>query len=462
MNYAQLAFITFVSFLWSRPETYAADLFKTFEKVSKEVSVAGESPLNCDPKVEDQKCPPVHVTPWCKKQYELLLNTRAKETSPIQKVANKKSILFLGEEHGDEQAYSYYEKLLKDKTAGFDCLFLELPSVFQDNFDNKNGIVQKSGIFEKLSKVSNSNEFSRIEIKDYSYIALLESLVKVAKEQKVKVILVDSSEKVVGGNISETAQVGRRNRAMAKNILAAYSRKECSSGLSIQGGMHLFTKNQAKDLTPIDTIIKKDSESLAEGEKIEVKKAFIYSPTSQSFLDAMGPCSWLNVLPQETESYFSGQEFYSDHEMFPERISSSIKEAHGGIDKEVDYVVVLPSQLDKSYLLKKLNENRNDIPKKFKFHEVVSVDSSDVSMELRSNSSSLGVTFGEASLANICLKKCSDRGYRSELRIKDIIYRQPKVNCQSFHPSRTNGANYAPIFQQDASVVGDCYCTTKY
>lgn len=462
MHFAQLAFLAIVSFFWSWPATHAADLFKTLENVSKEISVAGKAPLDCDPEIEDQKCPPVHVTPWCQKQYELLLKTKPQETSPIQKSKDKKSILFLGEEHGDEQAYSYYEKILKDKAASFDCLFLELPSVFQENFDNKNGIVQKSGVFEKLSKDSNPSEISRIEIKDYSYITLLKSLVEVAKEQKVKVILVDSSEKVVGGNISETRQVGRRNKAMAKNILEAYSRKECSSGLSIQGGMHLFTKNEAKDLSPIDSIIKKESESLTEGEKIDVKKVFIYSPTSQSFLEAMGPCSWLNVLPQETESYFSGQEFYSEHEMFPERISTSIREAHGEIDKNVDYVVVLPLQLDKGYLLKKLNENRTEIPKKFKSREIVSVESSNVSMELRSNSSSLGISFGEESLSHVCMKKCSDRGYRSELRIKDLLYRKPKVKCQSFHPSRINGANFAPIYQQDSTVVGDCFCTTKY
>lgn len=462
MNIAQLALIAFVCFLWSVPAIQAADLLKSFEKVSKEMSVAGKAPQDCGPEGEEQKCPPVHVTPWCKKQYELLLHSKPQETSPIQKVSNKKSILFLGEEHGDEQAYSYYEKLLKDKTAGFDCLFLELPSVFQENFNKKTGIVQKSGVFENLSKNKNANEFSRIEIKDYNYITLLKSLVEVAKAQKVKVILVDSSEKVIGGNISETVQVGRRNRVMAKNILTAYTRKECSSGLSIQGGMHLFTKNEDKNLTPIDSIIKKEIETLALGHRIEVKKAFIYSPTSESFLEAMGPCSWLNVLPQETESYFRGQDFYSEQEMFPERISSSIKEAHGEIDKDVDYVVVLPSQLDKGYLLKKLNENRDGIPKKFKFREVVSIESTDVSMELRSNSSTLGISFGENSLSSICMKKCLDRGYRSELRIQDLIYHEPKVKCQSFHPSRTNGANYAPIFRQDATVVGDCFCTTKY
>ncbi len=78
-------------------------------------------------------CPDVHVSKWCQEQDEILKIAPLKKRP--QQVSKEKSILFLAEEHGDENAYDYYEKLIAKKE--FDCLFLELPSVFQKNIDHR-------------------------------------------------------------------------------------------------------------------------------------------------------------------------------------------------------------------------------------------------------------------------------------------------------------------------------------
>ena len=438
---------------------YASEVIQSFNEMSHQILNSGEVSVQCEPQALKEDCPPVHVSPWCEKQYERLQKLNPLPSSPIKRSEDKRSIFFLAEEHGDEQAYSYYEKLLRDKSAGLDCLFLELPNVFQKNFDEKKGIVHERGVFENLSKIQNPDEISRIEIKDFSYIYFLESLVKVAKEQKIKVILVDSSEKVKE-DLSTSGQVSRRNKSMAKNILNAYSQKECSQGLSILGSMHLFVKEEKKELLPTDEIVKNELKKLPLEEQILVQKAFVYSPTSQSFLNSMGPCSWLNVLPKTTESYLAGKDFYSGHDIFPEKISTSLKNVHGGIDNHADFVVVLPSELDKTFLLKELNKEAS--PRKYKHKMELTVEAHDVDLSLRSNSSSLSISFGENSLQSQCLNKCSDLGFRSQLMIKDIKYHSPTIECQNFHPSHTNGATRAPIYKQNATVVAECFCTTKY
>ena len=401
------------------------------------------------------ECPPVHVSNWCKKQYELLKSPETKKlTSPVMQPSGKE-ILFVGEEHGDEQAYSFYEKLLRDPTAGFDCLFIELPTVFQKNFEAKGGIVHSSGVFERIGQ-GQATEMSKIELKDRGYIQLLESLKKVADAKKAKIILVDSSAKAVFADLSASEQVVRRNQDMAKNIVEKFSHYQCQRGLSIQGNAHLFTRNETSGLIPIDDLVKSEAAKLPMKDKFAVKKAFVYSPTSKNFRDAMGPCSWLNVLPDDVESYFDGKEFFLEHDVFPEKISTAFGQTHGKVEKEVDYVVVLPAQVDKTYLLKVLNEGRSK-PKKFSSQHTVTIESREVDLELRTNSWSLNVSNAQSGLYGVCSNKCQDM--RSTLIVTDVTYDKPTLDCQSFHPSWTNGHNFAPIYKQNSRISGECYCS---
>lgn len=404
----------------------------------------------------DSECPPVHVTAWCQKQFDLLKKEKPEATPPFQSKPQTKSVLFLGEEHGDEDFYSYYEKLLSDKNAGFDCLFLELPSVFQKNFEHKKGIVHDQGVFKRLDKSTNPNELNSIELLDHQYIGLLESLTKVAKQNKVKVILVDSSQKM-GNDLSEKTVLERRNREMAKNIQNAFSKKQCTNGLSIQGNAHLFTKDTNSNLYPVDHYLKEEN-AKAPSEKIEIKKAFLYSAGNKNLKEAMGPCSWLNLLPESQEAYYSGSHF-SKQSLLPENLEKAFSEKYGELDSTVDYAIFLPQQIDKNYLLKKLNEQK-EIPKKPSTKHEVSIEAHNVDMELRTNSWSLNISGAQNGLIGLCSKKCE--GYRYEMLIKDISYSKPTISCQHFHPSYTGGATMAPVMKLNPHITADCYCTSKY
>lgn len=396
-------------------------------------------------------CPDVHVTPWCKAQFDFLKNNQPISAPSITKKPAKKRILFLGEEHGDEQAYSYYEKLLSDKEAGFDCLFLELPTVFQKNFDNKKGIVHDRGLFENLSKNKNPSELNKIELIDYRYIGHLESLVEKAKTNKVKVLLVDSSERLKDEPTSKSETM-RRNSAMAKNIQEKFEQNKCTNAISIQGNMHLFVKDD-QDLKPIDQILKETNTI----KDLQIQKAFIYSPVSQNLVDAMGPCSWLNHLPDNQESYYSGKKFIEQNKIFPEVLDKALSEKFGAVDENIDYTIFLPLQKDKNYLLTQLNKSLDSkIPKKFSSKTQIDFKTKKVPLSLRTNPYSLGITNPQDNLIKECRKKCGDLRYK--ISIKDIKLDTKEIECQSFHPSRTGGSTKAPVMYISNAVSADCYC----
>jgi hypothetical protein len=430
---------------------------ETVEKILKTAGIAGTQ-IICESDIEDNdKCPPVHVSPWCEEQYKLLKNGTKLNESPFFN-KNQKSLVFLGEEHGDEQAYSYYEKLLTDEKAGFDCLFLELPSVFQKNFDDPKGIVHARGSFERLDE-KKDGEVSRLELKDFGYMSLLESLVQKARSRNVKVLLVDNSNLKIAKD-EYLISVAARNEAMASNILDHYQKGRCQKGLSIKGAQHLFAKNESKGLEPVDKILKNKLKDLDPKDQLVVKKAMVYSPTSSSLLEAMGPCSWLNLLPKEKEAYYDQKSFFKTHDVFPEKIKSSMKESYGtDMDNEIDYAVVLPAQLDKAYLLEKLNKD-NVVPKRHSSLHEIKKESTEVPLALRANASSLGIS-GMNSIHTQCSEICKKEKRNSMLIFKDVLYQEPTLKCEAFHPSRTNGAPYAPIYHQNATFIGNCYCTSK-
>src|SRR5690606_15206440 len=126
--------------------------------------------------------------------------------------------------------------------------------------------------------------------------------------------------------------------------------------LSILGNLHLYGRNDSKGLEPVDSLLAKNQAALAPREPIKIEKAVIYSPSSKKLSEAMGPCAWRNEIPQTEEIYYSGSEFFKDHEAFPERYRSSISEIVGGVtEARADYAIVLPAQIDKPFLLNQLN-----------------------------------------------------------------------------------------------------------
>lgn len=283
-----------------------------------------------------------------------------------------------------------------------------------------------------------------------------------AKEKKAKVILVDSSNKDIVFNKDMADSIAGRNIQMAKNILNAFQSGECKHGLSIQGTQHLFTRNGSKNLEPIDSILKKEQLNLKDDDKLTIKKAMVYSPSSKNFTDAMGICSWLNIIPKEREAYYSKAVFFQKHEAFPERVRSAMNESYGATpDNDIDYAVILPAQIDKPYLLKKLNEGKVK-PKKYKSVETVSIEAKNVPFELRTNGWSMQVTNAQTGLEGLCSNVCMKKGRRSFVVVSNVTYYEPTIECRSFHPSWTGGANFAPIYGLNAKVDGDCYCTSKY
>lgn len=404
------------------------------------------SPTQCKSNLTPE-CPTVHVTKWCKDQFEKI-KTLKKEKSILEKIESEKSVLFLAEEHGDEYAYAYYEKILKAKK--FDCLFIELPHVFQKNFDNKKEILQEDGVFMNLNKKKDFENISKIELKKNSYIELLSSLREVAKENEVKVILVDSSKKsVLQKELKDSLK--DRNQEMAQNIQKSFDENQCQNGVSILGTQHLFAENKEKNVKPVDQFLKENSKD------IKVTKAMLYSPNSESFKEAMGPCSWINELPKEEESYF-GKDFFSGHSVFPENIEKLMMDvSEVSATNDADIAIMLPLVLDKDFLLKKLNEGQSR-PKKVKDEKEISIITEPVPLVLSSNSSALGITWGNESLSSVCIDYCDSKDLRSEYLVKEVTPLDPVIKCQSYHPSRTGGASYAPEYMNRFKVTIDCFC----
>lgn len=433
-----------------------SDILKKLETIeTMDLSGYGQCQVEEDP----SHCPPVHVGQWCREQYELIKSAPKSSDRPFIKRKSGKSVVFLGEEHGDEQAYSYYEKLLSEKKYGFDCLFLELPSVFQKNFESKKGIIHEGRILKRLDKKKADHEVTQIELIDSSYISLLEGLAEVARENKVKIVLVDSSNKdVLSKNIVDSLM--ERNQHMAKNIMNSFEMKECSHGLSIKGSQHLFVQNALKNLSPVDEVFEDLQKSRNKEEKVETVKAMIYSPSSENFNQSMGPCSWLNVLPETEESYYEGKVFFEKRGLFPEAIQKTMSELYGGdVNSDVDFAIVLPAQLDKQFLVKTLNRrDKKVIPKKYKAVHELKMESNGIHWTLRSNPWSLNISNQEG-LSGFCYEKCQQEKLSfEELVIKDVIYRSPSIECRGFHPSRTGGAAYAPLYKTNLTVIGECYC----
>ena len=213
----------------------------------------------------------------------------------------------------------------------------------------------------------------------------------------------------------------------------------------------MFAKNQT--VRPVDQILKGLT-----ADEIDIKKAMLYSAGSTSFKEAMGPCSWINKLPEQKEIYYS-KEAYKNQKIFPDQIEKSMKDLSDvQMTSDVDYVVMLPLNLSKEYFVKTLNKGKT-LPRRFKLKKQMSTKAIDVPLNLKTNASTLGVSFGQESLSSQCIHFCSDKDLNSEYLISDIIILKPTIKCQPYHPSRTGGASYAPEYQANYELTLDCYCT---
>lgn len=402
---------------------------------------AEASPSQCDA--------PVHVSPWCKKQYDIL--KAKKNTVPGFTEYKGPEVTFLAEEHGDEQAYNFYEKLMASKK--YDCLFLELPSVLQKNFDHRKGIIHEGAEFENVQRRPEEGDIKGIELKSLDYIDQLTSLVEKAKENDVEVVLVDSSKKETF-NKEINQSIAQRNQDMASNILESFKNKTCSKGLSIQGSQHLFGRDETAKVEPIDEILKRK----AKGE-IKVNKAMVYSPSSKSFKEAMGPCSWTNILPEKEELYFSSK-FYEEQNTFPERIEKSMREGNMEPVNQADYAIFLPLTLSSELISKRLNSGKVP-PKRSKYKKEFVHRVDDIELELRANSYSLGVSSGEGSPVFKCIDFCHEKGRWSESIVREVETLPPTIECVSIHPSRANGHSYVPKYRSSFKITVDCYCGKK-